>query len=613
MLIRHLPDTLINQIAAGEVVERPAAALKELLENALDAGASQIEVDLEQGGRTLLQVRDNGSGMGREDLLNAVERHATSKLPDDDLDAIRFLGFRGEALPSIGAVSRLTITTRQEAADQAWQLTVEGGVKGQAVPASHRTGTTVTVRDLFYATPARLKFLKTDQTEYAACKDVLIRMALAAPQVGFRLRHNGQSILNLPAAPMVDAATQRSARIDALLGTDFSPNALKVDAVRQDCSLTGVISIPTYHKGNATAQYLYVNGRAVRDRSLQSAIRGGYADVLPYDRHPYIVLYLTVPPAFVDVNVHPAKAEVRFQDAAFVRGLIVGAIRDTLRQAAPQTASGLSDDTILAFQRQSQESGGLAASPPRGGWQMPLAGGNRSGQSDAGYALADAVTQTAFAQNFAPQSRPLETVETQDAQGFSENFPLGAAVAHIHENYIVAQTADGMILVDAHAAHERLTYEKFKDQLAANGLVRQGLLTPEIVSLDEATCGELLAAKDALARYGLDIEAFGRGAILIRSVPYELLRADWPKLVRDIADAIQDGKDVETLEQRLLYRLATAACHGAVRSGRKLNMAEMNALLRDMEATPLSSQCNHGRPTWIKLTLSDIEKLFSRR
>ncbi len=592
MTIRQLPDTLINQIAAGEVVERPAAALKELIENALDAQAQHIEIDLENGGRTLLQIRDDGVGITRDELPLALSRHATSKLPTDSLDDLQHLGFRGEALPSIAAVSRLTLTSRTRDSDSAWTLHVAGGKVGAIAPASHPPGTTVQVADLFYATPARLKFLKTDQTEYSACKDVVLRMAMAAPHVGFRLRHNGSLILNLPSATLADTPEiQHTARILSLLGQDFIDNAIAVDLVRDDTRLHGYAGLPTYNKGNATAQYLFVNGRAVRDRVLQGALRAAYADVLPADRHAYAVLYLTLPPAKVDVNVHPAKAEVRFQDAQHVRGLIVGGLRDVLRNAGPRTATTLGHGTLQSFRPGVSQP--MAA--PSFAFSAPL-------QAHLDVALPpQAATITPF--------QPMESAVTPQ----ETSHPLGAALAHIHATYIVAQTSDGIVLIDAHAAHERLTYEKMKDQLAATGIVRQALLTPEIVQLDEARCAELLQHQDLLRGMGIEIESFGAGAILVRALPAEMKPESLKSLFADICDALEDGKATDPIEQRLMYRLATAACHGSVRAGRPLNGAEMNALLRQMEATPLSSQCNHGRPTHIALSLHDIERLFARR
>jgi DNA mismatch repair protein MutL len=611
MQIRHLPDILINQIAAGEVVERPAAALKELVENALDAGATQIDIDIENGGRTLLQIRDNGHGMDRASLGICVDRHATSKLPDDSLSAINMFGFRGEALPSIGAVSRLTLTSRTATEDAAYSIAVTGGTKGEVAPASHPVGTTVQVRDLFYATPARLKFLKTDQAEYTACKDVVVRMALAAPSCGFKLRHNGQSILNLPANPLLDDVSQRAERIRSLLGQDFIDNALTVDLSRDQYRLHGLTSIPTFNKGNANGQYVFVNGRAVRDRLLQGALRAAYMDVLASDRHALAVLYLTVPSDIVDVNVHPAKAEVRFQDNQMVRGLIVAGLRDILRESGLRSATTLSSSTVTAFDR-------TPASMPSGGWRSPSPYGGGGGRTGMPYgALAEAPARPAFAQqSLADMALPPQMpnrVTLEEVEPDALDYPLGAAVAHLHATYIIAQTREGIILVDAHAAHERLVYESFKNQLAATGIASQGLLTPEVVTLDEATVAELATEKDNLSRLGLEIEAFGKGAILVRAVPMALARADMGQLIRDIADSLADGKASEPLEQRLLYRLATAACHGSVRSGRQLNVAEMNTLLREMERTPNSSQCNHGRPTWIKLSLPEIEKLFARR
>ncbi|MES2729176.1 MAG: DNA mismatch repair endonuclease MutL [Pseudomonadota bacterium] len=591
--IRQLPDTLINQIAAGEVVERPAAALKELIENALDAGAAQIEVELENGGRTLLQVRDDGIGIARDDLPLALSRHATSKLPTDNLDDLKHLGFRGEALPSIAAVSRLNLVSRARGNDTAWKIDVAGGQMGQPTPASHPTGSTVTVKDLFYATPARLKFLKSDQTEYSACKDVVQRLAMAAPHVGFRLRHNGTQILNLPAAGLADTPeTQHIARILSLLGQDFIDNSIAVDLQRDATRLYGYASLPTYNKGNATSQYVFVNGRAVRDRVLQGALRAAYSDVLPADRHAHAVLYITLPAALVDVNVHPAKSEVRFQDATHIRGLIVGGLRDMLHQAGPRTSTTLGHGTLHAFRP-------AAHTRPYGGGYTPA--------SQSTFAM-----QARFDEPLPPQAAPFATAQADDTLA-TASYPLGAALAHIHTTYILAQTTDGVVLIDAHAAHERLVYERMKEQMAATGIVRQALLTPEIVQMDEARCAELLQHQAILRDYGIEIESFGAGAILIRALPAEMKAESLKTLLMDISDALEDGKATDPIEQRILYRLATAACHGAIRSGRPLNAAEMNTLLRDMERTPLSSQCNHGRPTHITLSLHDIERLFSRR
>lgn len=590
MRIRHLPETLINRIAAGEVIERPAAAVKELAENAIDARATRIDIDLRDGGKSLIRITDNGHGMNREELAAALDRHATSKLPDEDLLNIQYLGFRGEALPSIAAVSRLRLASRAEGADEAWEITVEGGQKHPLIPSAQPAGTVVEVRDLFYATPARLKFLKTDRAEYGAVKDTITRLAMASPHIAFSLTHNGITALNLPpAAPQ--------ARLSALLGRDFGDNSLPVEAVREGVRLSGFAGLPTASRGTAQYQFLFVNGRPVRDKLFTGAVRGAYADVLAGDRHAALVLFLEVDPEGVDVNVHPAKAEVRFRDAALVRGLIVGALKHTLHEGGLRTATTLKDFALDTMARPANVNPAPAAY-------------TQGGFADGSFA-AYRPQQTAA--SYAPAART-EMPAQQEQAAVPDAFPLGAARAQLHENYIVAQTADGLVIVDQHAAHERLVYERFKSQLNESGIEKQGLLTPAIVELDDSSAALLLDAAVELSRLGLEIEPFGAGAVAVRTVPALLgHRVDTDALVRDLADELAERESVQGLEERLNHVLATMACHGSVRSGRRLNVEEMNALLRQMEQTPHAGQCNHGRPTWVELKLSDIEKLFGRR
>ncbi len=614
MPIRVLPPTVVNRIAAGEVVERPASAVKELVENAIDAGATRIEVTLRDGGRSLISVSDDGGGMGAEELALAVERHATSKLPDDDLTHIATLGFRGEALPSIGAVGRLTITSRRVGSDSAWTLTVEGGAKGAVQPAALGPGTRVELRDLFYATPARLKFLKAARTEVDHVEDAINRLAMAHPAIGFTLVNDERPVLRLGAAtgPWVkpgdllsDAAAARLARLAQVMGRDFADNALVLDVVREGVRLTGHIGLPTLNRATSAQQYLFVNGRPVRDRLLHGAVRGAYQDFLARDRHPLVALFLEVPAEAVDVNVHPAKAEVRFRDAGLVRGLIVGACKHALAEAGHRAATTVATAALGSFRPAvTASSWRPSAALPRGFGEMAAA------------AYAPLEESPELRGVLAPAARAA-TVEPV-IPGFNPgtaaaNYPLGAARAQLHETYIVAQTADGIVIVDQHAAHERLVYERMKQALAARGIERQALLIPEIVELEGAAADRLVARRDELAELGLVIEAFGPGAIVVREVPALLGVADVKGLVRDLADELAEFGQALSLKERLEEICGTMACHGSVRAGRLLTAAEMNALLREMEATPHSGQCNHGRPTYVELKLADIERLFGRR
>ncbi len=588
MPIRQLPDHLVNQIAAGEVIERPSAAVKELVENSIDAGASWIEIDLREGGKTMIAIRDNGHGMSQADLMAALDRHATSKLPSDDLLDIQYLGFRGEALPSIASISRMKISTKDRATGEAWEIAAEDGIKSPPRPSTQAEGTTIEVRDLFYSTPARLKFMKTTNAEYAAVKDSLYRLALTRPDIAFRLSHNGVSVFHYPVLSQ-DEAQQSEQRLKDVMGPDFVANSLPIDATRNGVRLYGRVSLPTYNVGTGQDQYLFVNGRAVKDKFMLGAVRAAYRDVLARDRYPVVALFLELSSDEVDVNVHPAKAEVRYRDNALVRGLIVGAIMHALHGLRPQANTTLGIQTLAKFQTPYYQP--AAPSAPYGN-------------------LAEKV-QPYYqpAMEIAPSAK-LEIVE----ESVSETFPLGSARAQIHENYIVAQTPEGLILVDQHAAHERLVYEDFKQQVAARGIEKQGLLTPEILSFGDSDIGFLLAEAPSLAKLGLEIEAFGSGAIAVRSIPALLSgRIDTRELLQDILDDLKDKESSGILEEKINALLSTMACHGSVRSGRRLNVTEMNALLRRMEETPLSAQCNHGRPTFIALSLKDIEKLFSRR
>ncbi len=598
MRIRHLPDILINQIAAGEVIERPAAVIRELVENAIDADARQITVDIRDGGKSLIRVSDDGIGMTRDELVAALDRHATSKLPTDNLDQIGTLGFRGEALPSIGAVSRMSIASRaRETPDEAWEISVEGGHKGNPVPSPHPEGTRIDVRDLFYATPARLKFMKGDKAEYGAIKDVLIRLGMAFPEIEFRLTHNGIQSLSLPAVKQGDMLDRRQQRLAVILGDDFTGNSLPVRAEREGIVLTGQMSLPTYHRGTSQFQYLFVNGRPVRDKLLHAAVRVGYADVLSRDRHAVVALFLNVPPGEVDINVHPAKAEVRFRDAALVRGLMIGALQHALHDGARQTTSTLTTHTLSA------------ARPVYQNFSYPgYAGQGLAETSHELWRPAPAASSFQTGVSMAPAARA-ESLPEQD----NHDYPLGAARAQIHENYIIAQTPDGLVLVDQHAAHERLVYERLKAEMAGDGIPKQGMLVPEIITMDDTEIARLLDQAEILSRLGLEIESFGRDAIAVRTVPAILSgRANVQTMIRDLADELTDRGTANGLEERINALLSTMACHGSIRSGRRMNVDEMNALLRQMEETPNSGQCNHGRPTSIKLTLKDIERLFGR-
>ncbi|WP_460449186.1 DNA mismatch repair endonuclease MutL [Alsobacter sp. SYSU BS001988] len=617
MSVRRLDPVLVDRIAAGEVVERPASAVKELVENALDAGASRIEVVIEGGGRRLIRVVDDGAGMSPQDLDLAVERHATSKLPDGDLFAIDTLGFRGEALPSIGAVSRLSIATRQAGAAHGSSILVDAGLKHPVRPAALDRGTRVEIADLFFATPARLKFLKTDRAEAQAVADMLKRLAMAHPGVRFELGGEGAPALDYPAAPG-DPQAAMLARLGQALGRDFVDNALPLDAMRDEAGLVGLAGLPTFHRPTAAWIHLFVNGRPVRDKLLLGAVKGAYADVVPSGRHPALALFVSCPPRLVDVNVHPGKSEVRFRDPGLIRGLVVGALKQALAGAghrASNTVGAATLDALRAHSGAQAARSWFAAPPARNAqwdWRAsPAAPASPPGPSPHRQPGFAAPPQAAFV-TLAEPAADLRAAEAAPAPDLLAR-PLGAARAQLHDTYIVAQTQDGVVIVDQHAAHERLVYERLKRERAEGGVARQLLLIPAVVDLDPVAVDRLCEKAGVLAALGLAVEAFGPGAVAVSEVPAALAGADVGALVRDLADSMEDWGGALALEDRLDHVLATFACHHSVRAGRRLKPEEMNALLREMEATPLSGQCNHGRPTYVELKLADVERLFGRR
>jgi DNA mismatch repair protein MutL len=628
MTIRRLPPETVNRIAAGEVVERPASAVKELVENALDAGATRVEVQADQGGLSRILIADDGGGMSEAELPLAVERHATSKLVADDegrvdLLNIATLGFRGEALPSIGSVSRLAITSRARGQGDAFQLRVEGGrlVPPAPAPFPGPHGTRVEVRDLFYATPARLKFMKSDRSEALAITEELKRQAMAHEAVGFTLDLDGKRALRLTAEH--PGPEGRLARLAAVLGREFEANALLIDQERENVRLSGYAGLPTYSRGNAAHQYLFVNGRPVKDRLLQGALRGAYADFLARDRHPVAALYIELDPHYVDVNVHPAKAEVRFRDPALVRGLIVGALKHALAGAGHRASTTTAGQALSGFRPAYVPPPSAAGWSGAGQWRPPpspspiLPGmGELSGRVEGAMgAMGTMMSQVAeLAATFEHRPPSADDVAPRPETVVDPvQFPLGAARAQVHETYIVSQTRDGIVIVDQHAAHERLVYERMKVEAEGGGVARQALLLPEVVELDPAEAERVAARAEELAELGLVLEAFGPGAVLVRETPALLGETDVAGLVRDIADDLVETGAALSLKERLAEVAGTMACHGSVRAGRRLSAAEMNALLRQMEATPHSGQCNHGRPTYVELKLSDIERLFGRR
>jgi DNA mismatch repair protein MutL len=602
MKIRRLDPILADRIAAGEVVERPAAAVKELVENALDAGASRIDVTIAGGGQKLIRVIDDGAGMDEADLVLCVERHATSKIPDGDLTNIATLGFRGEALPSIASVARLEIATRRREAANGLRLRVEFGAASAPAPVALAQGTRVEARDLFAATPARLKFLKSERAESTAVADVVKRLAMANPQARFSLGGEGLAGFDYPACPAGNDGLL--ARLTQVLGRDFRDNALALDAERENFRLWGFAGLPTWHRANALAQFVFVNGRPVRDRQIAGAIRAAYMDYLSSDRHPTLALFITCPPRLVDVNVHPAKAEVRFADPGLVRGLVVGALKQSLagalHRATPTNAAAATEKFAW-----SPSSGALGAPP------SPATTGGLARDWDW---RSSPAAPSLLAPGFAESAPAADARAHEEAPRDSDlAAPLGAARAQIHETYIIAQTRDGLVLVDQHAAHERLVYERLKRERDERGVARQALLSPVVVDLDADDAGRLVEAADLLASLGLAVEPFGPGAVAVHEAPATLRTAEIEPLLRDLACSLAEDGAAAPLEKKLDHVLATMACHHSVRSGRRLGAEEMNALLREMERTPGAGQCNHGRPTYVELKLADIEKLFGRR
>jgi len=618
-VIRQLDDSAINRIAAGEVVERPASAVKELVENAIDAGARQITVEYADGGKTLIRVTDDGCGIAADDLTLALSRHATSKIDGTDLLNIHTFGFRGEALPSLGAVGRLTICSRVAGQDGA-EISVNGGVTGPVRPAALNGGTVVTLRDLFFATPARLKFLRTDRAEAQAISDIIKRLAMAEPFVRFTLRDvsgdgPGREVFRAE-AEQGDMFAALHGRLAQVLGREFAENALAIDAEREGLHLTGYAALPTYSRGSAVTQYLFVNGRPVRDKLLVGALRGAYFDLLSRDRHPAAALFVDCDPKLVDVNVHPAKSEVRFRDPGLARGLIVSALRHALADAGHRASTTVANATLGAMRPEQPgarvyqmdrpslgaRSAAYQAQAPEPGFAETAGMWGRV-ETPPQYEAGGADVQTHDSQ---PQDGHPPAAEP------APDFPLGTARGQVHENYIIAQTATGMVIVDQHAAHERLVYEKLKRQMAENGVAAQALLIPEIVDLSASDCARLLEVADDLAQFGLGIEPFGGSAIAVRETPAILGTVDAKAMVLDILDELADQNESNTLQARIEAILSRVACHGSIRSGRWMRGEEMNALLREMEATPHSGQCNHGRPTYVELKLSDIERLFGR-
>lgn len=622
MTIRQLSEGTINRIAAGEVVERPASVVKELVENSIDAGATRIDIVTATGGKTLLRVTDNGRGMNAEDLALAVERHCTSKLNEDDLFDIQSLGFRGEALPSIGSIAELSIKSRKQGEESGWHITVDGGKKTPITPTGLNTGTQIEVRNLFFTTPARLKFLKSDRAETGAITDVVKRLALAHPHIRFSINGSDRSALDYGAASGDEALLSR---VTQVMGKDFSDNAVPIDAIRENVRLTGFAAVPTFNRANTLSQFFFVNGRPVRDRQLLGALRAAYADFQSKHRHPVAALFIEIDPHQVDVNVHPAKADVRFKDGALVRGLIIGALREAMAKTGHRSATtgGAEALALLARRpfdqqrptdwRQSPfrpEDGAAFARSPETNSPMDA---YAEGMSEGGQTAYEGPTSGGGFAEFQVPSADTRAMNIDAKSEAQSALPLGAARAQIHENYIVAQTEDGLVIVDQHAAHERLVYERLKEAMAKKSVPSQMLLIPDIIDLPEEDVDRLEARSEELSELGLHLERFGPGAICVRETPSLLGETDVKGLVRDIADDLAELDQSTRLMERLHYVAATMACHGSVRSGRRLRAEEMNALLRDMEATPNSGQCNHGRPTYVELKLADIEKLFGRR
>ncbi len=619
--IRVLPSNLVNQIAAGEVIERPASAAKELIENAIDAGASHVSIVAHEGGKAYLSITDNGKGMGRDDLVLAVERHATSKLPTGDLFNIQSFGFRGEALPSIGAISKMHITSHAEKAEESWCLKVEGGVLSDPKPANHPQGTKIEIFEIFYATPARLKFLKGTRAELNAITDTIEHLAMANPTVGFTLQDEKKTLRDFKA----QSGTTKEARLGRLMeimGREFSENALPIDATREETHLEGFIGLPTLNRSTATKQYLFVNGRFVKEKMLYGCLRAAYQDFLARDRHPLVALYLEIPPHALDVNVHPCKTEVRFRSPENIRGLIISALKNALVNAGHRASTTVAETALHAMQPQQVNP------QPATQHQMSFNRSPASPMPHTSYAQRPSYTQKPVDSSasgdlnlkerdiigYTPSHASVTSMPPENrATATAESYPLGEAHAQLHETYIVSQTADSIVIVDQHAAHERLVYEQMKHALEVGGMARQGLLIPEVVELDPRQQTKLLEHAEEFEKLGLILEAFGEGAIVVREVPALLGQTDPKALVLDLAGELESLDNHLSLKEKLGEICSTIACHGSVRAGRRLKRDEMNALLRQMEDTPHSGQCNHGRPTYVELKLSDVEKLFGRR
>ena len=597
-IIRQLSDAAANRIAAGEVVERPSSAIKELVENSIDAGASRIDISYSDGGKTLIRVKDNGHGIAENQLMLALSRHATSKIDGTDLLNIHTFGFRGEALPSMGAVGRLTITSRIENVSMGATITVDGGVIHQVRPAPSSIGTIVELRNLFHATPARLKFLRTDRAESGAISDVIKRLAMSEPFIGFTLRDitsGGKGRIIFRADPEAgDLFDAMYGRLSKILGIDFAKNSFRVDAERDGMTLTGYASLPTYSRGSSVSQYIFVNGRPVKDKSLLSALRAAYSDFLHNGRYPVAALFVECDFERVDVNVHPAKAEVRFREPGIVRGLVISALRHALAEEGHRASSTVADATLGAFKK-SEISNISTNLRMNQSWSREMQNNN-----------LDQVGFSELQNNFSARQASIETNNDQISNR------LGAARAQVHENYIISQTADGIVIVDQHAAHERLVYEKLKNKMALNGVSSQTLLIPEIIELSEQDSAVLMDLSADLSRFGLSIENFGGNSIVVRETPAILGEVNAKSLILDILDELKDWSESNLVKEKLDAILSRVACHGSIRSGRIMKGEEMNALLREMEITPHSGQCNHGRPTYVELKLSDIEKLFGR-
>ena len=610
MSIRRLPENLVNRIAAGEVVERPASALKELVENAIDSGAKNISVRLSAGGIDLVEVTDDGCGMSPSDMALSLERHATSKLPDEDIEMVSTLGFRGEALPSIASVSKMTLESRPAGAE-GWRRTVNHGLVTGEGPAALPHGTRVRVEHLFGNVPARRKFLRSARAEYAAALDTMKRLAMARPDIGFVVEHDGRRVL------AVQSTTKRPERVAALTSSELIENSVALDFEREGVRLGGVASLPTYNRGVADHQFLFVNGRPVKDRLLIGAVRGAYAEMLARDRHAVVALFLELPPTQVDVNVHPAKTEVRFRDPALIRGMIVSGLRHALDQSGFRAVQRPSADALAAWQQEPVQTaqGYIFARPAAAG---PTAYQGQYGQRPAYPSVYD--NRSSFADLGAIATEDLAPLwgrasEAHEPVPERNRHPLGVARGQVANTYIVAEAEDGLVIVDQHAAHERLVLERMRKAMAAAGgaVPSQALLLPQVVEMEEPACDRLEARAQELSAFGLDVERFGPGAMLVRATPAVLGDGDAKGLLEDLADDLAAYDDALSLKERIDHVAATMACHGSVRAGRVLSVIEMNALLREMEVTPHSGQCNHGRPTWVKLALGDVEKLFGRK